>query len=237
MEMIIIMKDRILIVDDEDAILILLATVLKKEGFINVKTVNNSMEAIDFCKKYKPDLIILDIMMPNMDGFDVLREIRKFTIVPVLFLSAKSEEADKLLGLGIGADDYVTKPFSPKEVVFRIRAHLRRIEVIKESLNIKKNVILTKDFTINFDEGNIRRNDKIYKLRAKEIRLLKFLADNANTILSKEQIIRNVWEDTFCGYDNTIMVHIRKLREKLEEEPSDPKYLITIKGIGYKFNL
>jgi len=237
MEMIIIMKDRILIVDDEDAILILLATVLKKEGFINVKTVNNSMEAIDFCKKYKPDLIILDIMMPNMDGFDVLREIRKFTIVPVLFLSAKSEEADKLLGLGIGADDYVTKPFSPKEVVFRIRAHLRRIEVIKESLNIKKNVILTKDFTINFDEGNIRRNDKIYKLRAKEIRLLKFLTDNANTILSKEQIIRNVWEDTFCGYDNTVMVHIRKLREKLEEEPSDPKYLITIKGIGYKFNL
>ncbi|WP_413228558.1 response regulator transcription factor [Clostridium estertheticum] len=235
--MIDIIKNKVLIIDDEEAILILLSAVLKKEGFVNVKTINNSIDSIPLCNRYEPDIIILDIMMPNMDGFDVLREIRKFTIVPVLFLSAKSEETDKLLGLGMGADDYITKPFSPKEVAFRIKAHLRRIELIKKSLNKRKDIIVTKDFTIDFEEGNIKRGDKIYKLRAKEISFLRVLVENANTILSKKQIIRNVWEDTFCGYDNTIMVHVRKLREKLEEDPSDPKYLVTIKGLGYKFNL
>ena len=231
------MSSKILIIDDEEAILTLLYTVFKKEGFENVKTVNDSITSIEVCREYDPDIIILDIMMPKKDGFEVLKEIRKFSIVPVLFLSAKSEETDKLLGLGIGADDYITKPFSTKEVVFRVKAHLRRIKLIKNSLSSDKNIIKTKDFIINFDEGKINRNGQDYILRAKELKLLKILINNANIILSKEQIVQKVWEDVYIGYENTLMVHIRRLRQKLEDFPSNPKYLITVKGIGYKFGL
>lgn len=228
---------KVLIIDDEEAILTLLYTVLKKEGFENVKTVNDSITSIEVCREYNPDIILLDIMMPKKDGFEVLREIRKFSIATVLFLSAKSEETDKLLGLGLGADDYITKPFSTKEVVFRVKAHLRRIELIKNSLTPDKNIIKTKDFTINFDEGKIKRNGQDYILRAKELKLLKLLISNANIILSKEQIVQKVWNDVYIGYENTLMVHIRRLRQKLEEVPSNPKYLTTVKGIGYKFKL
>ncbi len=231
------MSSRILMIDDEEAILTLLYTVFKKEGFENVKTVNDSITSIEVCREYNPDIIILDIMMPKKNGFEVMKEIRKFSIAPVLLLSAKSEETDKLLGLGLGADDYITKPFSTKEVVYRVKAHLRRIERIKNSLNPNKNIIKTKDFTINFNEGKIERNGRDYILRAKELRLLKLLINNANIIITKEQIVQKVWDDVYIGYENTLMVHIRRLRQKLEEIPSSPKYLITVKGIGYKFQI
>ncbi len=235
--MIKIISKKILVIDDEEALLTLLSAVFKKEGFINVKTVNDSITSVEVCRNYKPDIIILDIMMPNKDGFEVLKEIRKFTLAPVLFLSAKSEELDKLLGLGLGADDYITKPFSAKEMVSRVKAHLRRIDLIKQSLNIHRNSLKTDKFTINFAEGKIEKDNKDYFLRAKELKILKFLVDNTNIILTKEQIIQEVWEDTFIGYDNTLMVHIRRLREKLETDPANPKYLITVKGLGYKFCL
>ncbi|MBU3072654.1 response regulator [Clostridium estertheticum] len=232
-----ITNNKILIIDDEDALLILLTTVLRKEGFTNVKSINDSVNSIHLCRIYKPDLILLDIMMPNLDGFSVLKEIRKFCMCPIIFLSAKSEEIDKLLGLGIGGDDYVTKPFSPKEVAFRIKAHLRRIELTKQSFMKEDYIFENKDFKVDLKKGEIEKDGEIYLLRAKELKLLKFLIQNSNIILSKEQIVQEVWEDTFTGYDNTIMVHIRKLREKLEILPSNPKYIITVKGVGYKFIL
>ncbi|MFD3157060.1 response regulator transcription factor [Haloimpatiens sp. FM7330] len=235
--MIKIIDSKVLIIDDEEAILVLLSAIFRKEGFPNVKTVKDSIDSIEVCKNYDPDIVILDIMMPKKDGFDVLKEIRKFTIAPVLFLSAKNEETDKILGLGLGADDYITKPFSPKEVVFRVKAHLRRIELIKKSLNLKKAIVTTNDFTIDFNEGKIKRDGKEYILRAKELKLLKLLVDNSCIILSKEQIVQKVWGDDFVGYENTLMVHISRLREKLEQSPANPKYLITVKGIGYKFNM
>lgn len=230
-------SNKILIIDDETALLTLLTAVFKKEGFTQVKAVSDSTASIEICRSYQPDIIILDIMMPKKDGFSVLEEIRKFTIAPVLFLSARSEETDKLLGLGLGADDYITKPFSPREVVFRVKAHLRRIELITNAVSKKSNVVETKDFSIHFDEGKIIRGDKAYILRGKEIKLLQFLVDHTNMILSKDQIIQRVWEDIDFGYENTLMVHISRIREKLEESPANPKYLLTVKGVGYKFTL
>lgn len=228
------MQEKVLIIDDEKEILLLLETVLKKEGFINVKIVDDSIEGIEVCKNYKPNIVILDIMMPKMDGLQVLKEIRKFSDVPILFLSAKSEDIDKILGLGLGADDYITKPFSPKEVAFRIKAHLRRIERIREGILFKNNVFKTEDFTIDFNKGIIIRDNEIYALKAKELKLLQLLVVNKNNIIDKQSILENVWGDNFEGYDNTLMVHIRKLREKLESNPSKPKYIKTVKGIGYK---
>ena len=228
------MQEKVLIIDDEKEILLLLETVLKKEGFINVKIVDDSIEGIEVCKNYKPNIVILDIMMPKMDGLQVLKEIRKFSDVPILFLSAKSEDIDKILGLGLGADDYITKPFSPKEVAFRIKAHLRRIERIREGILFKNNVFKTEDFTIDFNKGIIIRDNQVYVLKAKELKLLQLLVVNKNNIIDKQSILENVWGDNFEGYDNTLMVHIRKLREKLESNPSKPKYIKTVKGIGYK---
>ena len=223
------------VIDDEEAILILLDAVLKKEGFIDIKTINDSKSAIDICKEYNPDIIILDIMMPNMDGFEVFKEIRKFSEVPILFLSAKCDESDMILGLGFGADDYITKPFSPKEVAFRVKAHLRRVERIKESINKETNVYKTEDFIIDLDKGQITKDGIISELRAKELKLISLLILNKNNIVSKDKIIEVVWGGNFEGYDNTVMVHIRKIREKIEAEPSKPKYIKTVKGIGYKF--
>ena len=228
------MQEKVLIIDAEKEILLLLETVLKKEGFVNIKVVDDGIEGIEVCKNFQPNIIILDIMMPKMDGFQVLKEIRKFSDVPILFLSAKSEDIDKILGLGLGADDYITKPFSPKEVAFRIKAHLRRIERIREGILFKNNVFKTEDFTIDFNKGIIIRDNEIYALKAKELKLLQLLVVNKNNIISKQSILENVWGDNFEGYDNTLMVHIRKLREKLESNPSKPKYIKTVKGIGYK---
>lgn len=228
---------KILIIDDEDEILLLLKTVLSKEGFTNIKTLNNSIEAIQVCKEYNPDIIILDIMMPKVNGLELIKEIRKFSEVTVLFLSAKDDEIDKILGLELGADDYITKPFSTKEVLFRIKAHLRRIDRIQNEMVKNKNIIETLDFIIDLNSAEIQRENKRIFLRAKELNLLRLFVLNKNMILSKDQIIKSVWDEVPYGYENTLMVHIRKLREKLEKNPSEPKYILTIKGIGYKFNI
>ncbi|AAK78270.1 DNA-binding response OmpR family regulator [Clostridium acetobutylicum] len=228
---------KILLVDDEESILKLLTTVLKKEGFSNVITSTNGMDGVKKCRENAPEIIILDIMLPDIDGFEVFRQIRNFSSVPIMFLSAKSEDTDKIIGLGLGADDYITKPFSPKEVALRVKAHLKRIEMVKKSLTNRENIIKTEHFTIDFEKGEIIKNDKSTILRAKELLLLKYLVENKNIILSKEKIVNAVWEDDYVGYDNTIMVHIRKLRQKLEDDPSNPKYILTVKGLGYKLKL
>ena len=230
------MKDKkILLVDDEVDILNLLEAVLKKEGFNNIYKTTLGYEAIKMCKQMAPDLIVLDIMLPDIDGFEGCRRLREFCLVPIIFLSAKDEDVDKLLGLGIGGDDYITKPFSPKEVAFRIKAHFRRSEYFNlKSKTEQKRIIRFGDIEIDEDRAEVRKNKKIVTLTNKEYKLLLFLAQNPNKILSKSQILDWVWGCDFEGYENTLMVHIRHLRQKLEDDPANPKHIVTVKGLGYK---
>ncbi|NLZ54410.1 MAG: response regulator transcription factor [Thermoanaerobacteraceae bacterium] len=229
------MKDKkILLVDDEVDILNLLETVLKKEGFNNIYKTTLGCEAIKVCKKIAPDLMVLDIMLSDIDGFEVCRRLREFSLVPIIFLSAKDDDVDKLLGLGMGGDDYITKPFSPKEVAFRIKAHFRRSEYFNLESKANKRVIRFGEIEIDEDKGEVRKKNEIVALTFKEYKLLLYLAQNPNKILSKTQILDKVWGSDFEGYENTLMVHIRHLRQKLEDDPANPKYIITVKGLGYK---
>ncbi|MBU5483775.1 response regulator transcription factor [Clostridium sp. MSJ-11] len=231
-----ILDRKILLIDDELELLKLLEAVLKKEGFRRIFKATNGAEGINLCKTEKPDIIVLDIMLPDIEGFEVCKIIREFSICPIIFLSAKSEDVDKILALGLGGDDYVTKPFSPKEVAYRIKAHLRRNMYIKNALLCEKKQLQFGDIGINFTSGEVFKGNDLLNFTAKEYALLCYMAQNPNRILNKQMICDNVWGDDYYGYDNTIMVHIRKLREKLEDDPSHPKYIITVKGLGYKLN-
>ncbi|MBU3127559.1 response regulator transcription factor [Clostridium tagluense] len=228
-------KSKILIVDDEEDILKLLSTVLKKEGFENIYTAIAAKEAIDLVSRLDPDIILLDIMMPGRDGYDVCKEIRKTSRTPILFMSAKTEELDRILGFALGADDYITKPFSPKEVAYRIKAHLRRNNYIDEDKNEKGKTIVFGPFELNEEKIEFKKNGESIQLKAKEFKMLAYMLKNPNQILSKEKICSGVWGEDYIGFDNTIMVHIRRLREKIEDNPSLPKYIVNIKGLGYKF--
>lgn len=226
---------KILLVDDEKEILDLLETVLVKEGFNTIYKAQTGYEGIKISREKEPDIIVLDIMLPDIDGFEVCRRLREFTLVPVLFLSAKSDDIDKLLGLGIGGDDYITKPFSPKEVAFRIKAQFRRNQYLSvEAKKSSDEIIKFGDIEIDEKKCEVTKLGNNVVLTAKEYVLLLYFARNQNVILSKNRICSEVWDDDYIGYDNTIMVHIRHLREKLEDDPGNPKYIITVKGLGYK---
>ena len=233
--MINIRNKKILLVDDEVDILNLLEAVLLKEDFKNIYKATCGHEAIKITKEISPDIIVLDIMMPDIDGFEVCRRLREFTLVPIIFLSAMDEDVDKLLGLGIGGDDYITKPFSPKEVAYRIKAHFRRSEymALKHQHN-EKDIITFGSIEINREKGEVKKRGIPLTLTAKEYNLLLYLAQNSNKILSKNKILTKVWGYDFDGYDNTLMVHIRHLRRKIEDDPANPRYIITAKGLGYK---
>lgn len=233
-----IKEKNILLVDDEVDILKLLSTVFKKEGFNNIYTAETGNEVLDIFKNQNIDIVVLDIMLPDKEGYDVFKEIRAISQVPVLFLSAKTEEMDRLVGLALGADDYITKPFSPKEVVLRVK------------LNLKKNIILNSvkeepestklefgPFEIDEDKVEVKKHGKTLELKAKEFKMFLYMARHLEQIISKEKFCDEVWGDDFIGYDNTIMVHIRRLREKIEDNPSKPKYIKNIKGLGYRLTL
>lgn len=233
-------QKRILLVDDEQDILDLLEMVLIKEGFKNIYKARNGNEGIKLCKEKNPDILVLDIMLPDIDGLEVCQRIREFSFCPIIFLSAKSDDIDKLMGLGIGGDDYVTKPFSPKEIAYRIKAQFRRLEqtqYIERSQSIEHlNKIFTYDnLEIDENKAEVRKSGQLIDLTAKEYQLLLYLAKNSNRILSKDLILERIWGSDYEGYDNTLMVHIRNLRKKIEENPSSPKYIVTFKGLGYKF--
>jgi DNA-binding response OmpR family regulator len=225
--------EKILLVDDEKDILDLLETTLIKEGFKEIYKSLSGYESIELCKKIDPDIIVLDIMLPDIDGFQVCQSLRKITLCPILFLSAKNDDIDKLLGLSLGGDDYITKPFSPKEVAYRIKAQLRRKAY---SNTIENNIIEFGQISINEGKKEVSKNGQILSLTAKEYQLLLYLAKYPDHILSKKTLYEAIWEEPYFGDDNTIMVHIRKIREKIEDDPSSPKYLLTIKGLGYKLN-
>ncbi|MBD8005196.1 response regulator transcription factor [Bacillus norwichensis] len=231
-------KPRILIVDDESDLCHLIKTALAKEGFSEVEMAGSVKEGWEKFNSFNPDIAILDIMLPDGEGYDLCNKIREVSRIPVLFLSAKSDEIDKILGLAIGGDDYITKPFSPKEVAFRVKAQLRRAGVytmeMSEQTNANK-AMTVGPFTINHDETEVLKNGELLELTAKEVGLLACFMHNPNQIISKETLFERVWGEDFYGADNTLMVHIRRLREKIEETPSKPAFITTVKGLGYRF--
>lgn len=223
---------RIMIVDDEPDILTLLEKALNIEGFFNITTAADGLTAVDACKKICPDMIILDVMLPDMDGYEVCRRIRQFSHCPILFLSAKNDEVDKILGLAVGGDDYVTKPFSPKEVAFRVKAQLRRAEY-RQSPE-QPHAVTVGELVIDPDGCRASKNGRDMELTAREFEILYYLGQNIGRVISRERLYETIWGEDSFGCDNTIMVHIRHLREKLEDNPAKPQYIITMKGLGYK---
>ncbi|MGN0394736.1 MAG: response regulator transcription factor [Coprococcus sp.] len=234
------MEDKILLVDDEPDIVSLLEEVLNREGFLNIKKAYTGKCALELCKTFEPDIIVLDIMLPDMDGIEVCRKIREFSICPILFLSSRNDDMDKILGLACGGDDYVTKPFSPREIVYRMKAQLRRMQYVRTEVNTKGYIAERKqlkcgNLTIDVDASIAYKDGKPLELTAKEYGMLLFFMENPNKIISKERIYERVWGEESVVCDNTIMVHIRHLREKIEVDASEPKRLLTVKGLGYKF--
>ncbi|WP_313891631.1 response regulator transcription factor [Psychrobacillus sp.] len=228
-------QPRILVVDDEDELASLMTAVLKKEGLSQIETASTLKEGLEKFLQWEPDLILLDIMLPDGEGYDLCKQVRAISNVPILFMSAKTEEIDKLLGLAIGGDDYITKPFSPKEVAYRVKAQLRRAGYA-EKKNVQS-VVKVGPFQLNADETEVKKNDSLLSLTAKELGLMRCFLHNPNQIISKETLFQRVWGEDFFGSENTVMVHIRRLREKMEDDPSNPIFLTTIKGLGYKLVL
>ncbi|MGF9770804.1 response regulator transcription factor [Bacillus albus] len=230
------MKDiRILIADDDKEIRNLLKIYLERELYM-VDTAINGDEALQLFNQNNYNLVILDLMMPKVDGIEVCRKLRDKTNVPILMLTAKDHEVDKILGLSIGADDYITKPFSIHEVVARVKALMRRFLVLGSNINVQEKTTLTfKGLTIDLNTYTVHTNKEEINLTGKELELLKFFTSNPGQVFTKTQLFRNVWDDNYIEDDNTVMVHIRKLRKKIEIDPSNPKFIQTVWGIGYKF--
>lgn len=226
------MKDdyHILLVDDEPVLLDLMEETLHSEGFHRISRAETGAECLRLCRKQQADLIVLDIMLPDLDGFEVCRQIRTFSNVPLLFLSARSDIADRLAGLALGADDYICKPFSPKELAFRIQARYRRDYLFER----EEKPILAGGCVISPQAGTVTKNGKELELTAREYHMLLYLAQNKDRIISKENLYEAVWKEPYFAGANSVMVHIRHLRQKLEEDPSNPVYLQTIKGLGYR---
>ncbi len=225
---------RILLVEDEKEISLMVKNYLTKEGYI-VDTAFNGEEGLFQFRRKDYSLVILDIMMPKMDGIDLIKRIREKSNVPAIILSAKDGEIDKALGLGFGADDYVAKPFSMVELSARVKAAIRRATEYSNEEVKQNKVIKVDDLTIDINNYSVKRGDEDLKLTNKEFEIFKLFLTNPNIVFTKEQIYRQVWEDDFMGDDNIINVHIRRLREKVERDPSKPKYIKTLWGIGYKY--
>lgn len=228
---------KVLLIDDEKDITDLIEDVLLKEGFKNIIKAQCGLDGIAICKDENPDVVVLDIMLPDIDGIEVCKRIRQFSYCPILFLSAKNSDIDKIVGLSMGGDDYITKPFSPREIVFRIKAQLRRqqqYDGIKETGDSRNETIKIANITIDKQHSQVYKDEMEVKLTAKEYKLLLYLSENPNKIVNKERLCEVVWGQDYMGYDNTISVHIRHLREKLEKNPSKPRIIVTVIGLGYK---
>ncbi|MFI8624562.1 response regulator transcription factor [Bacillus altitudinis] len=226
-------QSKVLIIDDEKEILELIHTVLTREGIDQVLTASTARDGLTQFHQEQPDLIILDIMLPDGEGYDICKQIRDVSHVPIIFLSAKGEESDKIVGLAIGGDDYITKPFSPKEVAYRVKAQLRRSSYLQPSQ--AEHVIKKGPFELNEQQAELTKNGAAIELTPKELMLMTYFLQHPNRVISKETLYQTVWGEDFFGSDNTVMVHIRRLREKIEHSPSTPEFLVTVKGLGYKF--
>ena len=225
--------EKILIVDDEKSIVDIVAYNLKKEGYETIEAYDGEAGlALAFSEN--PDLILLDIMMPKLDGFEVCNEIRKKSQVPIIMLTARVEEVDKVLGFELGADDYVTKPFGVKELVARVKANLRRKSGTGESVSDDK-ILTFGDLTINPDLYEIRRGGELIELTRREFELVKYMATQNDQVFTRENLLENVWGYEYLGDVRTVDVTIRRLRTKLEINPNEPQYVLTKRGVGYHF--
>ncbi|HDX9636754.1 TPA: response regulator transcription factor [Bacillus cereus] len=229
------MKKHILIVDDDKDIIDLLKLFLEMENFFVVEASNGEV-ALKCLEENNIDLAIVDIMMPKMDGYQLIKKIRETLQFPILILSAKSQEVDKIIGLGIGADDFITKPFSALEIIARVQAHLRRsYEFNDKAMEGKEKQIHMGDLVLDHHSCTLYKSSESITLSATEYKILTLFMEEPGRIFTKKQIFESVWSDYYCADDNTIMVHISRLREKLEDSPKNPVYIKTIRGLGYRF--
>ncbi len=229
-----IYERKIMLVDDNRELLAMIEDTLKRNGFTDVVTAENVKEAQACFEKEKPEMAVLDIMLPDGDGFTLFRSIREKSNIPILFLSAKDEDNDRLFGLGLGADDYMTKPFLSQELVLRVSAILKRTYAYQKKEQEEKKTISLGKRTVVFSEGIVLSEGQEIPLTAKELLLLEKLCESRGKIVTFDALCQAAWEDSYYGYENTLMVHIRHLREKIEEDPSHPVYLLTARGLGYR---
>ena len=225
---------KVLIVEDEDAIAEIERDYLELSGF-DVTLASDGKEGLDIALKEDFDIIILDIMLPGMDGFDICKEIRKEKDIPIIMVSAKKEDIDKIRGLGIGADDYMTKPFSPSELVARVKAHLSRYERLLTNNKPENEIIEIRGIKIDKTARRVFVNGEEKSFTTKEFDLLTFLAEHPNHVYTKEELFREIWDMDSIGDIATVTVHIKKIREKIEADTSNPQYIETIWGVGYRF--
>ncbi len=221
----------VLVVDDESRMVEFISMNLELEGFRVVRAANGS-EALEKASKEHPDLVLLDIMMPEMDGFETLEGLRETTSVPVIFLTAKSEEVDRIKGLDLGADDYIAKPFSPRELVSRIRAVLRRTE---PAAMTNSEIVVDNELRVNFDQRKVIVRGQEVRLRPTEYRLLYQLVTNAGKLLTHEVLLSRVWGAEYRDEDQYVRLYITYLRQKIEKDPKNPRYILSERGLGYRF--
>ena len=234
------MGSKILVVEDDQTLLDVLKYNLTKEGY-EVVTAIDGVQALEVARSKKPDLIVLDVMLPKLDGLEVCRIVRREMTVPILMLTAKTEEIDKVVGLELGADDYMTKPFSMRELLARIRAMIRRTEMMKqETIAVDKTTpaaLKVGDLEVDFARHQVCRSGDVLDLSPKEFDLLAFLVSNRQRVFSRDYLLEKVWGYDYTGDTRTVDVHIRWLRQKIEVDPAHPKLLLTVRGVGYKFEV
>lgn len=219
---------RILLVDDEQELLEMVISILKEEGFQNIAAARTVGEALGLAGSFQPELAVLDVMLPDGDGFSLMEQLKRGGEYPILFLTARGEDEDKFRGFGLGADDYVVKPFLPKELIFRITAILRR------SYKGENPLVRLQDCELDFDRAEVVKNGEHIPLTAKEYEILSVLYRNAGRIVTMDSLCEAAWGENPFGYENSLMAHIRRIREKIETNPSHPVSLLTVKGLGYK---
>lgn len=229
---------KVLVVEDEPALQETLAYNLARQGY-RVETASDGQAALDAARSFQPELIVLDLMLPILDGFEVARILRQETSVPILMLTARDDEIDRVIGLELGADDYLTKPFSMREFLARVKAQLRRVRLVREEMEVEasppQEVLSFANLSINLLRREVLLDGKPLALKPKEFELLLFLARHHGQVLSRELIMKRVWGWDFSGGSRTVDVHIRWLREKIEEDAAKPSRIVTVRGAGYRF--
>ena len=232
------MERTILVIEDEQNINDILTFSLAKEGYKTLSALDG-VTGLEMALSQNPDLILLDVMLPGLDGWEVCKKIRESSQVPIIMLTAREDEIDKILGLELGADDYITKPYSMRELAARVKANLRRsvaVLPVPETKSESQDTIISGDLTINVERYEVSKNGEIIDITLREFELLRFLAMQPDKIFSREKLLENVWGYEYYGDVRTVDVTVRRLREKIEDDPSMPKYIITKRGVGYYFN-
>jgi DNA-binding response OmpR family regulator len=234
------MAEKIMVVEDEQTLQETLAYNLMRQGY-EVETTGNGLQALEIARRDHPDLILLDIMLPGMDGFEVCRVLRQEMTTPILMLTARDDEIDRVVGLEVGADDYLTKPFSMRELMARVKALLRRVRLIREEIGVSNAAAVESermvfdDLTINLSRREVSLKETPLSLKPQEYELILYLAQHRGRALSREAILENVWGWEYTGDSRTVDVHVRWLREKIEVDPANPRRIVTVRGVGYRF--